>query len=246
MTDSRGGFFMRGRWMALIVLIILFVAAVLLARRYPWVNAVVQDEVELRELIASKPLQAWAIGFGIYFVLSLIPGTGGKAVVCGWLFGFWPSVVMANIALTLAAVTMFTVSRVWFREMVRARFAEQVYRIDQRFKKYGATNLLVLRTMPVPYTLINYVTGAMDVPYRTFTWTTLLGLLPSVVISVIVGTQLPTLRELQMYGLWGLLDTKLLAAVAAMFAFSALAHLLVRWNSPMPSDDSEENMTGDG
>lgn len=225
---------MRGRWVALIVVVILVVVATVLARRYPLMDWVIDNEMWLRDRIAENRLKAWTIGFVVYFVLSLIPGTGGKAVVCGWLFGLWPSVVIVDVALTLAAVVTFVASRFWFRDAIQARFAEQVRHIDRRFRKYGATNLLMLRTAHVPYTFINYVSGAMDVPLRTFVWTTFIGMLPGTIIFVFVGTQLPTLREVQEHGVWVLMDLTLIIALAATVALSVVAHLLVRWFS----DDS--------
>lgn len=234
---------MRGRWVALIILIVLMAGAAILARRYPLMDWVIHNEAWIRGRISENPFRAWSIGLGIYFVISLIPGTGGKAVVCGWLFGLWPAVAIVDVALTLAAAVTFSISRYWFRDTIRSRFAEQVRQIDRRFKKFGATNLLMLRTAHVPYTFINYVSGAMDIPFHTFLWTTFVGMLPGTIIFVFVGTQLPTLQELQEDGVWVLLDFKLFAALAATVALSVLAHLLVRWNE---RGSSGENATPGG
>jgi len=237
-TDS-----MRARLVALIVLLLLFAAAALVANRYPWMQWMVENEAWLREQIAAHPWQATAIGFLVYLVLSLIPGLGGKSVIWGWLFGFVRGVVIVDLALTLAAIVMFAASRYWIRDMIRARFAEQIQRIDRRFAKYGATNLLILRTAHTPYTLMNYVSGAMDIPWWTFIWTTLVGILPGTVIFVLVGTQLPTLRELQARGMWSLVDGKLFAALAATVVVSVSAHLLVRWNQGFSG--KEDSVTND-
>src|SRR6056297_181234 len=199
---------MRARFVALIVLLLLLGAAALAANRYPWMEWLVENERELRVAIAAAPWKAVAIGFVVYFLLSLIPGLGGKSVICGWLFGFVAGVLIVDLALTLAAIVMFAVSRYWIRDAIRSRFAEQIHHIDRRFAKYGATNLLILRTAHAPYTLMNYVSGAMDVPWSTFLWTTLVGMLPGTAIFVLVGTHLPTLRELQVHGVWSLVDAK--------------------------------------
>ena len=72
---------------------VLAVVAVLL-REHTSIEALVQRETQLRDAIAAHPIRSWLIGFGVYFVASLVPFTGGKSAVFGWLFGFLPAVVM--------------------------------------------------------------------------------------------------------------------------------------------------------
>ena len=68
-----------------------------------------------------KLVQSWIIGFVLYAFLSLIPGTVGKAFVCGWVFGFLPAIILVDGALTLAALLTFFASRLLLRDAIESR-----------------------------------------------------------------------------------------------------------------------------
>ena len=64
-----------------------------------------RHEQALRGLIAAHPFRAWCVGWAVYFLAALVPGTRGKAIGFGWLFGFWPALLLVNFALTAAAIS---------------------------------------------------------------------------------------------------------------------------------------------
>lgn len=169
-------------------------------------NVLVRHETMLRANIQAKPIQSWLIGFGIYFVASLIPGTGGKSMIFGWLFGMWSAVLMVDAALTLAALVTFLISRYLIRDLVESRFGSHVHRLNKHLERDGPFYLLQLRMAHTPFSFINYVSGALRIPTRTFIWTTQLGILPGTAVFVFAGTRLPTLRELSERGPIELLD----------------------------------------
>jgi uncharacterized membrane protein YdjX (TVP38/TMEM64 family) len=167
---------------------------------------------------------AWGIGFIIYTALSLVPGTGGKSMVFGWLFGLWPAVMLVDCALTVAAMLTFGVSRMAFRDVVERRFGHNVERINRGLKKEGAFYLLVLRLTHMPFTFVNYASGATRVDARTFWWTTQLGLLPGTIVFVFAGTRVPRLRDLLDKGLMELVDPWLIGGLV----LTALLPVLIR------------------
>jgi uncharacterized membrane protein YdjX (TVP38/TMEM64 family) len=206
---------------------ILAVAGVLL-REHTSVEAVVRRETQLRDAIIAHPVESWLVGFGVYFLASLVPLTGGKSAVFGWLFGFLPAVVMIDGALTLAAMVTFLTSRHLIRDAVEARFAVHVERLNHHLERDGPFYLLFLRMAHAPYTFINYVSGALRVPTRTFAWTTLLGLLPGTMVFAFAGSRLPTLRELADQGPMRLLDPWLIAALVLTGLLPVLIRFIVR------------------
>ncbi len=139
---------------------VLAVVAVLL-REHTSIEALVQRETQLRDAIVAHPVESWLIGFGVYFLASLVPLTGGKSVVFGWLFGFLPAIVMVDGALTLAAIVTFLSCRYLIRDAVEARFAVHVERLNHHLERDGPFYLLFLRMAHAPYTFINYVSGAL-------------------------------------------------------------------------------------
>ena len=212
-------------------LIILAIAAILLARLAWYVNSHISleelavQESRIRGYIALNPWLSFLVGFGIYALLSLVPGTGGKGIVYGWFFGFWQAVIIVSIGLTLAAMAIFALSRYLFRESIERRYTNPVALMNKHLAREGAFYLLALRMAHAPYSIVNPISGASRVPALTFCWTTAIGLLPANSIWVYVGTRLPSLRDLASSGPGAFIDLPL---ILAMVGCAALAPL-VRW-----------------
>lgn len=216
------------RILATLVVVLSLATLGLLAQRYASLDWLAAKETRLREMVQAHGLVSWMIGFLIYTCLSLIPGTAGKAVVCGWLFGFWAAVLMVDGALTVAALVSFLTSRFLFRETVEFRLGIYLVRFRQRLESNAGFYLLMLRLLHAPYSLVNYLAGATNlVPIQTFWWTTQLGVLPSTMIFVFAGTRIPTLSAISARGVWALLDYRLFGALA----MTAVLPLMIKWVS---------------
>ena len=215
-------------------LIIFAIIALLLTGLAWYVNYYVSleelalQEDRVRHYIALNPWRAFMIGFGIYFGLSLVPGTGGKAIVYGWLFGFWQAVITVTIGLTLAAMVIFSLSRYLFQQSIERRYTHFVALINQHLEREGAYYLLALRMAHAPYSILNPISGASRVRFWTFCWTTAVGMLPINAIWVYVGIRLPSLRELESSGPGSLIDLPLIVALVVCALLPHLIRLLFR------------------
>lgn len=197
----------------------------LLVQQFGSLDWMVENETRMRQFVLQHPWQAWLIGFVIYTTFSLVPGTVGKSVVFGWLFGFWLGILIVDIGLTIAAVTTFLAARFIMRDTVTARLGGLVRKMDRALEREGTFYMLMMRLAHVPYTVVNYGAGATSIPLSKFAWTTAVGILPGSMIFVFVGTRIPTLAELADQGVWRLLDPLLFGVLAATIIFP----LLIRW-----------------
>lgn len=187
----------------------------MIAQQYTSLNWLIKQELRLRDLVQSRFVVSCIIGFIIYTALALIPGTPGKAVICGWLFGFWPAVLIVDGALTVAALLTFLTSRYLFRELIESRLGGHLERFRRHLRSHHGFSLLMLRLLHAPFSLVNYLGGATNiVPIRTFWWTTQLGVLPGTMIFVFAGTRIPNLSTIADRGVFGLLDLPLVVALA--------------------------------
>tara|TARA_R110002073_G_scaffold41466_1_gene117048 strand:- start:9454 stop:10167 length:714 start_codon:yes stop_codon:yes gene_type:complete len=188
-------------------------------------DPILEQEDELRGYVQHHPFWSPLSGFVIYLALSLVPGTPGKSIIYGWLFGFWMALVISSSALTIAAVVSFLVVRYLLREMVKGKLSKIVAAIDRAVSRNGGSYLLSLRLVHAPYTLVNYASGATAIPVTTFAWTTWVGMLPGTIVFVLAGSQLPTLRTMAQEGVWSIVDVKLLA----LLSLFALLPIATRW-----------------
>lgn len=199
-----------------------------LGRSHFSLDELAHRERQLRELIQSYAAVSWIVGFILYFLLALVPGTRGKAVVTGWLFGFWQGLVLVNIALTAAALVAFFISRYLVRDIIEGRYSKQLLWANKELEREGAWYVIVLRILPVPYSLTNYLLGATKIDVRSFWWATHLGLLPSNIAFVFVGSELPSLSEVSQHGMLSIFSWKLIIGVGVLSALPLIVHWLVR------------------
>jgi uncharacterized membrane protein YdjX (TVP38/TMEM64 family) len=212
-------------------LIVFAVAAIILTtlawflHNYISLDELVDRENEFRAAISTDPLRSFVIGFCVYTVIALVPGTGGKAIVYGWLFGFWQAVTIVTTGLTIAAIAIFFLSRYLIRESIERRYTNFLARMNKHLEKEGAFYLVTLRLIHAPFSIVNPVSGASRVRTWTFLWTTAVGLLPANALWVYVGIRLPSLRELASNGPGSFIDLPLIGALVACGTLP----FLIRW-----------------
>lgn len=212
-------------------LLVLTIAAVVLValawylERYASLDDLADRENQFRAAIATNPWRSFVIGFVIYTVVSLVPGTGGKAIIYGWLFGFWQALTIVTVGLTIAAMAIFYLSRYLIQESIERRYTTFLSVMNKHLDKEGAFYLITLRLLHAPYSIVNPVSGASRVQTWTFFWTTVVGLLPANAIWVYVGVRLPTLHELASNGSNSFIDLPLIGALVAI----GILPFLIRW-----------------
>jgi len=158
------------RILASTVFVIILAAIGLIAQRYSSIDLLLRYESSLREFVRNKPVQSWVISFVLYACLSLIPGTVGKAFVCGWVFGFWPATILVDVALTLAALLTFFVSRFLLRDALESRFGPYLEVFRRKSESNVGFYLLMLRLLHTPFSFLNYVAGATNVVSTKTFW----------------------------------------------------------------------------
>jgi len=216
---------LKRRLLVLALAIGVFAGLAWYVRTYVTIDELVVREQQVRTAIERYPWRSFAIGLAVYTVVSLVPGTSGKSVVFGWLFGLWRAVILIIAGLTAAGLAMFFLSRFVFRAEIEHRYGRFLGALNRHLEREGAFYLLTLRMAHFPYSIINLASGASRVRARTFCWTTAVGLLPGTLVFAWVGIQLPSLDEIARNGVESLIDTSIIVALAVSAAFP----LLVRW-----------------
>lgn len=216
---------MKRKLVAFVVILALVGLLWLLLRRHLTLETLAAHETRLRRLIVAHPLAGFALAYLIYTAVSLVPGTTGKALVSGWLFGLWRGTLLVNFALTTAAVMTFLLSRHLLREAVQSKLGFYVNRLDQAIERDGPFYLFALRMMHAPYTVTNYACGTTSMATGSFWRATQLGMLPGNIVFVYAGAQLPTLRQAAEEGVGGVFSMRLMLA----FVLVGLFPLAARW-----------------
>lgn len=211
-----------------ILVCVLLYAGLSYADAFSW-DRLLEHEAMLRRSVDQRPLASVGIGLAVYVIASLIPGTTGKSVLFGWLFGFWVGILIVSCSLTLAATLSFLFARYLLSDWLqRSRLSRLVRRVDETIEREGAYYLVALRLLHVPYSLLNYSAGATRISTTTFVWTTFVGILPSSIAMVLAGSQLPTLANVTRVGVWSVVDFRVLMAMSAAAMIPFIARKIAR------------------
>jgi len=177
----------------------------------------IEHETRLRGAQQAYPVLAFFVGVMVYTVACYVPGTSGKAFVCGWLFGWLWGTVIINIASIVAALAVFLVTRYLLRDWISSRFRYGAQLVNRILEEDGAVYLLSLRMIPlVPYTLLNPTMAMINMRAKTFWWASQLGMLPGNRACAYAGPCVPNLRNVVDEGPASLLQPELLVALTIL------------------------------
>ncbi len=114
------------------------------------------------------------------------------AVAAGITYGFWLGVVLTWIGTVLGGILSFWISRRYGRAFFeRALSPKQLAWIEKHSRSEGTVALLVSRLLPfMSFTLVSYAAGLTPVSWFTFIWTSAIGMLPIIMVSVFYGSHL--------------------------------------------------------
>ncbi len=223
---------MKRRLVAICGFVVFITLIAMIVQRYVTWDELVAHEATLRERIATNPVRATLVGCCVYTLVCLVPGTTGKSIVFGWLYGVWLGVLIVNSGLTIAAIVTLLASRYILQELVQARLGPRLRRIDEALARDGACYLFMLRLVHCPYSITNYVFGATSMRVRSFWWASQLGMLPGNIVFVYAGSQVPSLRQLADEGVRSVFSWQLLVAFVLLSVLPiVMRQLVIRWRS---------------
>jgi uncharacterized membrane protein YdjX (TVP38/TMEM64 family) len=127
----------------------------------------------------------------------LVPGSV-LTLGTGFLLGVGWGTVVVSIGSTAGAAAAFAVSRVIFRERVRARLAPRpAFRaVDEAIQREGFLIVLLLRLSPLfPYNVLNYALGATGVSFGSYLIASWIGMLPGTLLYVYLGAGARSLAD---------------------------------------------------
>lgn len=176
------------------------------------------DEV-LQSIRNSGPWGVF-VSLGLMIIHSFIPFPAEfVAIANGMIYGpFWGVVITWSGAMMGACVAFALAKKLGKPFVVKLLSLNQQQKLDDWIVHYGAGSLFFSRFIPIiAFNLINYAAGLANVKWKTFLWTTGLGILPLTIIMVVVGDQIHTIPQ----SLWVLL---LLAGLLSWFVIHYWVH----------------------
>ncbi|HEY1846156.1 MAG TPA: TVP38/TMEM64 family protein [Buttiauxella sp.] len=158
-----------------------------------------QYQAQLAAWHSQHPALAASLFFITYIlVITLsVPGATLLTLLGGALFGLFQGTVLVAFAATCGATFAMLISRYLLRDRVQKRFSRMMATVNAGMERDGARYLFALRLAPVfPFFLVNLLMGLTPISVPRYFATSLVGMLPAIVVYLNAGRQLSQLRSL--------------------------------------------------
>lgn len=218
------------RWLLLALFLVAATLLYFYARDRVTLQQLAVHEQQWREVQQQHPWLVYAAAFGIYAIATglSLPIATTLTLAYAWYFGFWPALVLVNVASTAGATFAMLMSRYVLRETIRSRYRDAWIKMEERWKSEGPWYLLTLRLVPIfPFFLVNVLMGLTPIRVRTYWWVSQLGMLPATAVYTYAGSTVPSLKALANHGVPSILNARLAVALGLLGLFPLAARWLL-------------------
>ena len=113
------------------------------------------------------------------------------ALFAGFIFGKWFGLLFSLVGMTLGATLLYIFCNYFLKEIIRDKFLNRFRNLDKKFKKSEFIYLLIYRFVGgIPFQVQNILPCMFNVKVNNYFWSTFLGLLPSLLLIVSIGSGL--------------------------------------------------------
>jgi uncharacterized membrane protein YdjX (TVP38/TMEM64 family) len=105
-------------------------------------------------------------------------------------FGPWAALAYAQTGVLVAALTSYVAGERVHRDTVRRIAGARVNRLSAALQKRGLLAVTIVRLVPIaPFMVVNAVMGAMRIKLHHFLIGTVLGMMPGMLATTVLGDQ---------------------------------------------------------
>ena len=113
------------------------------------------------------------------------------ALFAGFIFGKWFGLLFSLVGMTIGATLLYIFCNYFLKEIIRDKFLNRFSNLDKKFKKSEFIYLLIYRFVGgIPFQVQNILPCMFNVKVNNYFWSTFLGLLPSLLLIVSIGSGL--------------------------------------------------------
>ena len=189
------------RWLPLAILLVLMAVGFALGwHKYLSLSELIRNRAALADMVAQNRVAAIGLFCLVYIaaVALSFPGASLLTMVGGLLFGALPAGTMTAFAATIGAVIIFLAARTSLGHALKDRAGPMTARLAKGLREDAFNYLLFLRLTPIfPFWLVNVVPALVNVPLRTYTLATFIGILPGTYAYAFLGSGLDSLIAAQ-------------------------------------------------
>ena len=183
------------------------------------------QQARIQVYYEAHPVRSAVIYFVGYVTITALslPAAAVLTLLGGAVFGLLVGTLLCSFAATAGATIAFLVARFLLRDMVLARFGDNLGALNRGIEKDGAFYLFTLRLVPLfPFFVVNLAMALTPIRAFTFAWVSQVGMLAGTAVYVNAGTQLARLESLD-----GILSPGLIGSFVLLGVFPWVARRAV-------------------
>ncbi|WP_245154260.1 VTT domain-containing protein [Rhodococcus sp. 1R11] len=146
------------------------------------------DPSFIRDRVSSAGPWGIALFVVLYAVLSATPFPASTLTIAsGLLFGLAVGATVVVFAATMGAYLGYWGARALGRGQVARTEWDRLRRLDAMLGRRGLLSVLLVRLVPLPFSLVNYAAGVSAVGQRDYVVGTMIGIVPATVAYTALG-----------------------------------------------------------
>ncbi|MFY2789193.1 VTT domain-containing protein [Rhodococcus sp. MALMAid1271] len=146
------------------------------------------DPSFIRDRVSSAGPWGIALFVVLYAVLSATPFPASTLTIAsGLLFGLAVGATVVVFAATMGAYLGYWGARALGRGQVARTEWDKLRRLDAMLGRRGLLSVLLVRLVPLPFSLVNYAAGVSAVGQRDYVVGTMIGIVPATVAYTALG-----------------------------------------------------------
>lgn len=155
---------------------------------------------QLRNQLRTSGVAGPALLVGVVLAHTIVPFPAElPTAVAGYVFGFAATLPLMAASFLASALLAYALARHLGRPVVARLFGAERLADGERLIERGGVRVLIgLRLIPfVPFALMCAVAGLARVPVRRYAWTTVVGMLPQIILVTLFAARLqhPSLSD---------------------------------------------------
>lgn len=183
MTQDRPTRSRRGTTLKLVAAAVVVIAVVIVLGTVD-----LPDPAFIRDRVASAGPWGIALFVVLYAVLSATPFPASTLTIAsGLLFGLAVGATVVVFAATMGAYLGYWGARALGRGQVARTEWDRLRRLDAMLGRRGLLSVLLVRLVPLPFSLVNYAAGVSAVGQRDYVVGTMIGIVPATVAYTALG-----------------------------------------------------------
>lgn len=192
-------------------------------------------EHPVRAFMKEHPYLTPFLFMGIYaaYVALSLPGSFVLSIIAGVLFLQPYSTLYVAIGATIGASLVFWIAHGVARPYFQQKAGPLLTKLEKGLHQDAASYMLFLRLVPAfPFFLVNIAPAIFGVPFRTFLWTTFLGIIPACFVFTQAGAGLMMIlmkMEGEPFTLKTIFNTQVNIALLSLGILSLIPLAIKRW-----------------